>query len=178
MAAINTVRVRERAGSTRPEQIRRHVQGRDHPFSLNDTVTSVSFEAKANYLQPRRRGEATKEARLLQPFLARESSPEPANIQVDRQRRCDCVCTPIRDGGAERGTEGSDNFLARPRSSAHAVFLMKRTGLHTSLPGYKRQRRGQKPRCNCGVHASKLVQEHQQLRQPHQTKPFHLLLII
>lgn len=83
------------------------------------------------------------------------------------------MCTPIRDGGGERGPVSSDDFLARPRSSAHAVFLMKRAGLHTSLPGYKRQRRGQEPGRQCGEHASKLIQEQQQPQQQ-QTKPSQL----
>lgn len=102
----------------------------------------MSFEAKANYLQPRHCGAATKEARLLQPFLAQQLSPEPANIQVDRQRQCDCVSTAIRDGGGERGPVCSGDFLARPRSSAHAAFLMERTGLHTSPPSHGDRSRG------------------------------------
>lgn len=88
------------------------------------------------------------------------------------------MSTAIRDGGGERGPVSSDNFLARPRSSAHAGFLMKRTGLHTSLPGYKRQRQRQKLGCKCGAHASKLIQEQRQLQHLQQIKPFHLLLII
>lgn len=143
-----------------------------HSFSLNDTVTSVSFEARANYLRLRS-GNKGGGPGLLQPFLARELSLEPANVQVNARRRRDCVCTPVRGGGGERRPVSSDGFLPRPGSSAHAVFLMKRAGLRTSLPGYKRRRRGQKLGRKCGAYASKLTGEQQQPQRtppPHQTK--------
>lgn len=87
--------------SSQPEQTRRPVRGRDRSFSLNDTVTSVSFEAKANYLQPRRCGAATKEARLLPPFLAQELSPEPANIQGGGAGAIVCAHPSVMEEGSE-----------------------------------------------------------------------------
>lgn len=53
VSVMTTSRQSGGGGSTQPEQTRRHIQRRVHSFSLNDTVTSVSFEAKANYLQLR-----------------------------------------------------------------------------------------------------------------------------
>lgn len=96
-----------RDSSPQPEQARRRVQGRHHSFSLNDTVTSVSFEAKANYLQPRRCGAATKAARLLQAFLAGELSPEPANIRGDSAGAIVCAHPSVmeeRSGGQRAQT--------------------------------------------------------------------------
>lgn len=81
---------------------------RDRSFGLSDTVASVSFEAKANYLQPRLRGAPTKGGRLLQTVFF-SSGAQPL-IQGGRQRRRNCACTTIRDGGVG-GVGGSDDFL-------------------------------------------------------------------
>lgn len=69
----------------------RNSVGQHHSFSLNGTVTSESCEANANYLQSRRCGAETKEARLSLLFLAQEPSFKPVNMQASGQRVWMCM---------------------------------------------------------------------------------------